>query len=82
MLPKPDQIKSVLMLAGVGAAVYVAYKVKQGASAAIDTAELIVTEKINPASRENIIYKNFTPDSVKNGLLDPVFKGLENIGIL
>jgi hypothetical protein len=77
MLPKPDQIKSVLMLAGISAAGYFAWKTYRSGKQAVETAQRVASTKLNPASRENVIYSALPEDGfVKQGGLDPVFKFL------
>ncbi|MFK5947954.1 MAG: hypothetical protein QM500_04175 [Methylococcales bacterium] len=80
MLPKPDQIKSVAMIAGIGGVLYLAWKAKKAAEGVSDAVAVIVTEKINPASNKNIVFTN-TPDIVKKGFTS-IFAGLDSIGLL
>lgn len=74
-IPEPSQILSVVMIVGIGGVGYLAWKAKKNADKVIDKAELIITENVNPSSRKNIIFSN-SPDFVKNGGLDFIFKGL------
>ena len=76
LLPKPDQIKSVVMLATIAGVAYVAYKTYTAGAQAIETAGDVLSTDLNPASNQNFVYQNLTPDSVKNGLFDPVFSAL------
>jgi len=75
LLPKPDQIKSVVMLATIAGVAYVTYKTYTAGVQAIETAGDVLSTDLNPASDQNIIYQN-APDSIRNGLFDPVFSAL------
>ncbi|MFK5951325.1 MAG: hypothetical protein QM500_21430 [Methylococcales bacterium] len=79
-LPKPGQIKSVLMLVGIVGAGYLAYKTYSTANDALETASEIITEDLNPASDENIVYTN-TPAIVKDGL-NGFWGALDSVGLL
>lgn len=72
-LPKPDTIKSAVMIGGLFVAGVFAWKAYQGAQVVTKT----VTEDLNPASNKNLIYSAL-PESgfVKSGGLDPVFRFL------
>ena len=65
------------MLAGIGAAVYAVYKIRNVSGEVIDQAEIIVTEKINPASENNIVYSN-APETVKNAA-NSFWSGLDDV---
>jgi len=80
VIPKPDTIKSVLMLAGIGGALYLAYKAKKGTDQFVKQAEVAVTKTLNPASSENVVYTN-TPNFIKSGF-NSVFAGLDSVGLL
>ena len=44
------------VLAGTAVVLFGLWKVKQGASAAADAVETVLTEKLNPASDQNLAY--------------------------
>ncbi len=76
MLPSPNKIKSALMIAGIGAAIYGVYRLKK-------TSEKIgevIESDLNPASKDNVVFKN-TPDFIKGGF-NSFFAGLDSIGLL
>lgn len=64
-----DKVKAYLMLAGAAGVVYMIYKAKQGMTAAVETAEILVKEDLNPASDQNVIYRN-VPLSVKDKIMN------------
>lgn len=77
MLPKPDQIKSVLMLAGISAAGYFAWKAYRSGKQAVATAQRVASTTLNPASPKNAVYSALPEDGfIKQGGLDPVFRFL------
>lgn len=65
MLPKPNQIKSVLMIGGLIVGGVLLYKANK-------KAKVFVTQTVNPASDNNFIY-NWTKNDKGEGLGARVF---------
>lgn len=52
-----DKAKAFAILAGVAVAGFLAYKIYSGASKTLEAGAKFVTEDINPASDQNLIYR-------------------------
>lgn len=64
-----DNVKAMLMLGAAVGAVYMVYQAKKKAEQVITVASNLVTKDLNPASSQNVIYRN-VPLSVKDKIMN------------
>lgn len=66
-IPKPDTIKSIAMIGGLIGVGYAIFKINKAKNKITNAAEIFVTQKINPASKNNVIFQTTQETGKKIG---------------